>query len=134
MALVGLTKTVGIEGDRYNIKCNAVAPIAASRMTENILPEFLLEKLDPKYVVPLTLYLAHEVCEENGSVFEVGGGWAGKVRIEAAKGSMITKAGNPTVEDVHHNFDKICSFEESMTVNSLQEATMRIMANIMDQD
>ena len=132
MALVGLSKTVAIEGDRYNIRCNAIAPIAASRMTENILPDFVLEKLDPKYVVPLTLYLAHETCQENGSVFEVGGGWAGKVRIEAAKGCMINKTALPTMEDVHQNFDKICSFDESVTVDSLQEATMRIMANIMD--
>ena len=75
---MGLSNTVAIEGAKYNIKCNTIAPVAKSRLTETVLPEELLENLKPECVSPLVLYLCHESCEETGSLFEVGGGWIGK--------------------------------------------------------
>lgn len=58
-------------GARRNIQVNVVAPIAASRLTETVFPEDLLQALKPEYVAPLVGYLAHESCEESGTVFEV---------------------------------------------------------------
>lgn len=49
-------------------------------MTETMMPKEALEKLDPVHVVPLVGYLAHDSCKENGSIFEVAGGWIGKLR------------------------------------------------------
>lgn len=54
--------------------------MAASRMTETVLPPSALKMLKPEYVVPLVAYLVHESCEENGSVFELGGGFIAKLR------------------------------------------------------
>jgi len=72
--------TLAREGDKKNIRCNTIAPVAASRMTETVLPPSALEMLKPDYIVPLVAYLAHESCEENGSVFEIGGGFVSKLR------------------------------------------------------
>jgi len=108
MGLVGMTNTVAIEGAKNNVLCNAIAPAALSRMTENIFPAEMHDRLNPKFVAPLTLYLCHETCEENGSVIEVGGGWAGKIRFESAEGALFAhKSAPPTVEDVERNFAKI---------------------------
>ena len=76
-----MTKSIAIEGARCGVTCNAVAPIAASRMTRDIFPEAVLGMMGPERVVPLTLYLAHENCTETGSVFETAGGWMGKVGL-----------------------------------------------------
>ena len=98
------------------------------------MPDFVLEKLDPKYVVPFTLYLCHEKCEETGGVFEVGGGWCGKVRTESARGSVVKPNVLPTMEDVEAKFEEICDFEDSITVDSLQEASMRMLAAVMEHE
>ena len=76
-----MTKSIAIEGARCGVTCNAIAPIAASRMTRDIFPEAVLGMMGPERVVPLTLYLAHEECVETGSVFETAGGWMGKVGL-----------------------------------------------------
>ena len=67
----GLTQTLAKEGDKSNIKVNCIAPIAASRMTETVLPKSYLELLDPAYVTPMVTYLAGETCKSNGAAFEL---------------------------------------------------------------
>jgi len=134
LGLVGLTQTVAIEGRKHNVHCNAIAPVAATRMTESLFPADMLDRLKPDYIAPLTLYLCHEDCEETGSTIEVGGGWAAKIRRESAAGAIYAhKGGYPSVEDVAANFDKICDFSEGAeAIESIQEATMRIMTALMD--
>ena len=60
LGLVGLINTLAQEGAKYNIKANAVAPIAATRMTQDILPPEVFEKLTPEYVAPVVAYLCTE--------------------------------------------------------------------------
>lgn len=59
MALVGLMQTLALEGGKYNIHVNALAPTAATRMTEGLMLEAVLNALKPKAVVPAILVLAH---------------------------------------------------------------------------
>ena len=60
LGLVGLINTLAQEGAKYNIHANAVAPIAATRMTQDILPPEVFEKLTPEYVAPVVAYLCTE--------------------------------------------------------------------------
>ena len=78
LGLLGLANTLSIEGKKYNIRCNTIAPVARSRLTQTVMPDDILDILKPEYVAPLVVYLCHEDTEENGSLFEVGGGWIGK--------------------------------------------------------
>lgn len=71
---------------RYNITTNCVIPIAASQMTANLLPEKYLKLLDPDHVTGIVSYLAHESSSENGSSFEVGGGWYSKIQWQRSAG------------------------------------------------
>uniref|UniRef100_A0A8W8HP19 Peroxisomal multifunctional enzyme type 2 n=1 Tax=Magallana gigas TaxID=29159 RepID=A0A8W8HP19_MAGGI len=114
LGLLGLGNTLAIEGKKSNIFCNTIAPIAGSRMTETVMPPDLVEALKPEYVSPLVLYLCHESCEENGSLFELGAGWIGKLRWERTKGSVCREPGKKmTPEDVRDNWDKITDFRNS---------------------
>ena len=80
LGIHGFTMTCAKEGEKNNIRCNSIAPVAASRMTETVLPPSALEMLKPEYVVPLVAYLAHDSCEETGSMFEVAAGYCAKLR------------------------------------------------------
>lgn len=77
MALAGLMQTLSIEGEKNNIRVNCLAPTAATRMTEGLMPEAVLKALEPQAVVPAMLVMASEdapnrtiICAGAGS-FEV---------------------------------------------------------------
>ena len=98
MGLVGLINTLAHEGAKYNIKANAVAPIAATRMTQDILPPELFEKLTPEYVAPVVAYLCTEEVPETASVFIAGGGKVQRVALFQNSGVTFTDV--PSVDDV----------------------------------
>jgi multifunctional beta-oxidation protein len=90
LAQVGFTESLAKEGLKYNILCNVIAPIAASRMTETVMPPDVLESLKPDWVIPLVAVLVHPSNKtETGSIFEVGGGHMAKFRWQRAKGALL---------------------------------------------
>jgi hypothetical protein len=62
MALVGLMQTLSIEGEKNDIRVNCLAPTAATRMTEGLMPEDVLRALDPAAVVPAMLVMASQAA------------------------------------------------------------------------
>uniref|UniRef100_A0A671UTW4 Hydroxysteroid (17-beta) dehydrogenase 4 n=1 Tax=Sparus aurata TaxID=8175 RepID=A0A671UTW4_SPAAU len=121
LGLLGLANTLAIEGRKYNIFCNTVAPLAGSRLTETIMPPDIVESLKPEYVAPLVLWLCHEQCQENGGLFEVGAGWIGKLRWERSQGRTVRQKNQPmTPEAVRDQWDKICDFTDAAKITNIQ--------------
>jgi len=85
MGLVGFTRVLAVEGAKYNIKANAIAPLALTRMTENIMGG-LGDKLDPGLISPIVTFLAHEDCPVTGHIYSVGGGRVAQVFLGETKG------------------------------------------------
>ena len=98
LGLVGLINTLAQEGAKYNIKANAMAPIAATRMTEDILPPEVFKKLTPEYVAPVVAYLCTEEVPDTASVFIAGGGKVQRVALFQNKGVTFDQV--PTVDDI----------------------------------
>jgi NAD(P)-dependent dehydrogenase (short-subunit alcohol dehydrogenase family) len=98
LGLVGLINTLAQEGAKYNIKSNAVAPIAATRMTEDIMSPEILEKLTPEYVAPVVAYLCTEEVPDSASVFIVGGGKVQRTALFQNEGVTFDEV--PSVDDV----------------------------------
>jgi NAD(P)-dependent dehydrogenase (short-subunit alcohol dehydrogenase family) len=105
LGLVGLINTLAQEGAKYNIKANAVAPIAATRMTQDILPPEVFEKLTPDYVAPVVAYLCSEEVPDTASVFIVGGGKVQRAALFENEG--VTFANVPSVDEVAAKWNEI---------------------------
>jgi NAD(P)-dependent dehydrogenase (short-subunit alcohol dehydrogenase family) len=105
MGLIGMAKTFAVEGAKYNIKANAIAPVAATRMTEDVIPAEVAAKFDVEFVTPLVAWLVHEDCESTGEVYSVGGGRIARVFI--AEGPGYVKKDGLSVEDVRDNWSQI---------------------------
>ena len=105
LGLVGLINTLAQEGAKYNIKANALAPIAATRMTEDILPPEVLKNLTPEYVAPVVAYLCTEEVPDTGSIFIVGGGKVQRTALFQNEG--VTFTAPPSVDDIAGRWSEI---------------------------
>ncbi|KAM7415977.1 hypothetical protein PAMA_018174 [Pampus argenteus] len=129
LGMLGLANTLAIEGRKYNIHSNTIAPVAGSRLTETVMPPDLVASLKPEYVAPMVLWLCHEQCQENGGLFEVGAGWIGKLRWERSQGRIVRQKNQPmSPEAVRDQWDKICDFTDATKPSSVQESLQSIMS------
>jgi NAD(P)-dependent dehydrogenase (short-subunit alcohol dehydrogenase family) len=103
MGLVGLTRVLALEGARHNIKVNAIAPVAHTRMTETMFGE-MAQKLEPRLVAPVVAYLASEECSVTGEIYSAVGGRVARVFVAVTPGYF-----NPdlTAEDVRDHLDEL---------------------------
>jgi NAD(P)-dependent dehydrogenase (short-subunit alcohol dehydrogenase family) len=104
MGVVGFMNTLKIEGQKNNIRINAIAPVAATRMTENLIPQQMLENLGPERVTPGVVYLCSEDAP-SGVILQAMGGRFSVAAIVENQGADL--GGTPTVEAVAENWAKI---------------------------
>jgi NAD(P)-dependent dehydrogenase (short-subunit alcohol dehydrogenase family) len=102
--LVGFTRVLAVEGAKNNIKANAIAPVAKTRMTEELLGA-MADKLDPSFITPVVAWLAHEDVPVSGEVYSCGGGHVARVFTAVTQGWTDTES--LTVEDIRDHFDEI---------------------------
>jgi len=126
MGLVGFTRVLAVEGAKNNIKANAIAPVAKTRMTEDLLGP-AADKLAPELVTPVVTYLAHESCEVSGEVYSVGGGRVARVFIGVTPG--FVKA-DLTAEDVAANWTQIRAEEGYEVPANLNEEMMLALKSL----
>ena len=120
MGLVGFTRVLAAEGAKYNIKANAIAPLALTRMTENLMGGAFGDKLAPGLVSPLVAFLAHEDCPVSGQLFSVGGGRVAHVFIAETQGYYKADLG---LEDVRDNWGTITDREGYSVPGNLADET-----------
>ncbi|KAK0223168.1 multifunctional beta-oxidation protein [Armillaria fumosa] len=113
MGLIGFTKTLAREGAKYGIKAIAIAPIAASPMTETIMPPEMLAKLGPEFVPPFVAAVCHpEGPDASGRVFELGAGFIAEVRWERSDGAVFKTDASFTPSAIKARWSEIVDFSK----------------------
>ena len=89
MGQVGLMASLKLEGERYDVKVNTVAPLATTRLTEDVLPPDMQDKLKAEYVSPLVLYLGSEGCPVTGNIYGAGAGFYHRIAVVCGPGAVV---------------------------------------------
>jgi NAD(P)-dependent dehydrogenase (short-subunit alcohol dehydrogenase family) len=113
MGLVGLTRSLAIEGRKYGIFTNAIAPVAATRLVMTVEANKEQGKTDgwgPEGVAPLAVFLSHPACPSNGEIFLATGGWYARVASVLGDGAVIPQA-QLSAETVQENWEHIRNIE-----------------------
>jgi 3-hydroxy-3-methylglutaryl CoA synthase/NAD(P)-dependent dehydrogenase (short-subunit alcohol dehydrogenase family)/putative sterol carrier protein len=128
LGLVGFMNSLKLEGAKSNVKVNTVAPVAASRLTEDFLPPDLFKKLSPDYLTGIVLYLCSEDCKDTGTIFNAAAGFYSRAAILTGPGIHLGDAKHiPTLEEVRDNWDKINNMEGAVQYPELNTAVMTFL-------
>jgi NAD(P)-dependent dehydrogenase (short-subunit alcohol dehydrogenase family) len=119
LALVGFMNTLKIEGAKNNVYTNAIAPVAATRMTESLMPAEALKRLGPELVTPAVLYLCSEQAP-NGVVMQAAGGRYSIACIVENAG--VDLGADASVDDIAANYARIADLTGAKPRNMLQLA------------
>ncbi len=130
LGLAGFTKSLYLEGAKNNIKVNTLAPIAATRMTEDIFPPEAFKSFDPVNVVPAALFLVSEDAPTN-AIVGAGGGFFHAANVTMTRGIALPE-GERTVEAVAANWAGIIDRTGETVPQSGAEQSMGAMARLQE--
>ena len=125
MGVVGLMNTLKLEGAKYNIKCNALAPVAATRMTEELMPGEVLERLEPQYVTPAVTYMVSDDAP-TGVIMAAGAGVFARVMIHETIGVNLGTADKMDAENIANNWDQISDMKDAKLCFQGGDQSMKI--------
>ena len=139
-AIYGFTRTLAIEGSRYGVHVNAIAPGALTRMTGDVLGddgamaemtglsgEDLVYQMGPHQVAPAVVYLAHESCSLNGETLSASGGRVGRAFMGVTKGIYEDEL---TVESVAERIDEVCDEDGYLVPDNVDQEIELLLSHL----
>ena len=133
MGVIGLMNTLKLEGAKYNIHTNSIAPTAKTRMTEHLFPAEFTEKLDLKYIIPAVIFLASEKAP-NGEILEAGGGVVANTYVMETMGKYFGTDENFTAEAVANHWAEITDTTDARRLTQGGEVAIKHFEKIQQSE
>ena len=130
MGVVGLMNTLRAEGAKYDIRVNALAPVAHTRMTDDLLPEEAKALLKPEEVTPAVVFLVSKEAP-NGIILAAGAGGFAVARILETEGIWL-EPGERTPEAIAARMDEILDPEGQREYKAGGEQSMKFVGKAME--
>lgn len=131
LGLVGFMNSLKLEGERFDFKVNTVAPLAVSRLTQDVLPKELLDRAGPEFVVPLVLYLASKECTVSGEIYNAGLGFYNRVVLANGRGRVLGSKEQPAgPEVIKREFAGIEDLTQWHSYETLNEQIMDLVSRV----
>ena len=130
LGIVGLMNALKHEGAKYDIRVNTVAPIALTRMTEDLIAGDVKPRLKPEYVSSMVAWFCAAENQATGDIVEVGAGYYARVQIVEGEGVLLGKGQVPTPEEVRDNYARICDMSGAKPFESANEVMRRVFGEI----
>lgn len=126
MAVIGLMNALALEGEKNNVRVNALAPAAATRMTEDILPEAVLRRIEPERVTPGLLFLCSDEAPSKTILLSGGGAFAVARMMETAP--VVLDDNELTPEAVAARFDEIANRDTARAYEECLQQVQSLLA------
>jgi NAD(P)-dependent dehydrogenase (short-subunit alcohol dehydrogenase family) len=130
LGMVGLAKTLYLEGAKHNIRVNSLAPTAGTRMTEDIFPEEAFKAFDPESVVPAALFLVSDDAPTN-AIVGAGAGVYQSAWVTMNKGVLLPED-QRSVEGFAAAWDQICDRRNDRIIQSGMEQAQSALELLQD--
>jgi len=123
MGLVGLMSALSHEGSPHGIRVNTIAPLAATRMNADVMPEDQVEKMDPRAVAAVVLYLVSDACSATGMIINASAGAFNRAAVVTGEGFRITEDQmTPTPEMIARSWEQLNATKEVSAFNDERDA------------
>lgn len=131
LALVGFMNTLGLEGEKYNVRVNSLVPAAATAMTQGLISEQALDLMQPQQVTPAALFLAHENAPTRTILCACAGNFS-VARIVESEGEWLAVE-EQTPEGIAAHWAKIADSSGQHTLTAAWEQTKKFLDRAADK-